>query len=127
MRTASKIALSFLRVSRRFGSFPLTSPPVGQALALDAAKRAIGAGRVRDAASVVAEIELADVALQVLGADVVIHAEDAALQDREVALDGVGMPEAAAHVFIDRMVDRAMPGELLPGGGVVWGASSVIK
>jgi hypothetical protein len=98
MRIASRIRLNLRRVSLRLGSLPLTSPPIGQALALDTAKRAVGAGRVRDAASVVAKIELADVALQVLGADVMIHAEDAALQDREVAFDSVRVPEPAANV-----------------------------
>ena len=86
MRIASRTAFSLRRESGLFGSLPLTSPPIGQALAFDATQRAVGAGRVRDAAGVVAEIELADVALQMLGADVVINAEDASLQDREVRL-----------------------------------------
>jgi hypothetical protein len=37
MRIRSKIALSFLRVSLRLRSLPLTSPPIGEALALDTA------------------------------------------------------------------------------------------
>jgi hypothetical protein len=52
-------------------------------------------------------------ALQVLGADVMVRADDLSLEQREVGLHGVGMLEAAAHVFLDRMVDRAMPAELL--------------
>ena len=91
MRIASRSILSFLRVIDRLRSLPLTSPPIGETLALDASERALGSSRVRDAAGVVAEIEFADVALEVLGADVVIHAENAALQDGEVALDGVGV------------------------------------
>jgi hypothetical protein len=37
MRIASRIALSFLRVIGRFGSLPLFNPPIGEALAFDAA------------------------------------------------------------------------------------------
>ena len=70
---------------------------------------------------VVAEVEFADVAIQVLRADVVIDAEDAALERREIALDGVGVPEPAAHVFLDRVIDRAMPAELAAHAGVVGG------
>jgi hypothetical protein len=126
MRIASRIARSFRRESGLFGSLPLTSPPIREALALDAPQRGVGAGRVGDAASVVAEVEFADVALQMLGADVVINAEDASLQDREVRLDRVGVPEAAANVLFDRVVDRAVSAELLPRAGVV-AASSVIR
>jgi hypothetical protein len=46
MRIAVRIALSFLRVIGRFGSLPLINPPIGDALALDAAQRGVGAGRV---------------------------------------------------------------------------------
>ena len=50
---------------------------------------------------VVAKIELTEVALQVLLADVMVRAGDAALQDRKVILNRVRMPEAAANVFLD--------------------------
>ncbi len=41
-----------------------------------------------------------------------IGAGDAALEDGEIVLDCVGVPEAASHIFVDRMVDRAVAGEL---------------
>ena len=59
---------------------------------------------------VVPEIELPEIALQVVRADVVVGALQPALQDREVALDRVRVPEAAADVLLDRVVDGAMPG-----------------
>ena len=34
-------------------------------------------------------------------ADVVVRAGDPALEDTEIVLDGVCMPEAAANVFLD--------------------------
>jgi hypothetical protein len=46
MRIASRIALSFLRVIGRFGSLPLINPPIGKALALNAAQSGVGAGRI---------------------------------------------------------------------------------
>jgi hypothetical protein len=64
-----------------------------------------------------AEVELAEVALEVLGADVCVGADQAALEDREVALDRVGVPEATAHVLFDGVVDGAMPAETLATGG----------
>jgi hypothetical protein len=46
MRIASRSALSFLRVIGRLGSLPLINPPIGEALALNAAQRRVGTGRV---------------------------------------------------------------------------------
>jgi FixJ family two-component response regulator len=37
-----------------------------------------------------------------------IRASDPALHDREIAFDRVGVPEATAHVFLNRMIDRAV-------------------
>src|SRR3954451_14876738 len=80
----------------------LVSPPIGQALADDPGDCLLCTLGILDAkgrALVVAEVELAEVALQVLRADVVIGADQAALQDREVRLDRVRVPEVAAHVL----------------------------
>lgn len=46
MRIAARIALSFRRVIGRLGSLPLVNPPIGEALALDAAQGGVGTGRV---------------------------------------------------------------------------------
>ena len=46
---------------------PCTSPPIGEALALDALGGQRGALHVRHVAAIVAEVELAEVTLQVLG------------------------------------------------------------
>src|SRR5271165_5716489 len=45
-------------------------------------------------------------------AHVMIDTIDATLEDREITLDGVRMC-IPAHVFVDRMNDRTMAGELL--------------
>jgi hypothetical protein len=57
----------------------LTSPPICEALALDAFRSDLGAVHAADAASVVSKVEFADVTLQVSGRDVVIGADDPAL------------------------------------------------
>jgi hypothetical protein len=44
--------------------------------------------------------------------DVVIGADHATLEDRKVALNRVRVPEIAAHVFLDAVVDAAVTGEL---------------
>lgn len=52
--------------------------------------------------------------MQVCLADVVERAEDAALQQREVAFDRVGMREPAVFdVFLGAVVDAAMAREAL--------------
>lgn len=61
-----------------------TNPPIGQALAFDALEGVVAAGDVVDpacAAAVVAEIELDEIAVQMLLGAVLI---DAALEDRRV-------------------------------------------
>jgi hypothetical protein len=55
-------------------------------------------------ALVVPEIELVKITVQVSLTDVVIYADDAALQDRKVVLDRVGMPEDCANIFLGTMI-----------------------
>ena len=62
---------------------------------------------------VITKIEFGEITLQVMLADVLVDAIDPALQDRKVAFDGVRMG-IAANVFICRMDDGPMAGELLP-------------
>ena len=90
----------------------LVSPPIGEALAGDHLQGGIGTLGVGQMAVVVAEIELANVALQVLLADVVIDADDAALQDGEVILDRVCVIERLADILFYRMIDRPVAFEL---------------
>ena len=52
---------------------------------------------------VVAEIELAKIAFQVLGTDMLVRAVQATLQDREVVFNGIGM-NVATDVFTDTLV-----------------------
>src|SRR6185437_6670437 len=76
---------------------------VGKTLPGHAAQRLGGAFRVGHAKSralVVAEIEFAEIPLQMLGADVVVSPDDAALQNRKVAFDCVGV-RLAANVLAD--------------------------
>src|SRR3954451_5055621 len=50
-------------------------------------------------------------------ANMVIDAVDAALQDREISFDGVGM-RVAANVFLDGMIDSLVAGEALADLGI---------
>lgn len=75
------------------------SPPIGQALADSAQQVFIGAFEVAHLAGVVTEVELGAVAMQMLLADVVIGADDAALQEAEEAFHGVGVEHALAAIF----------------------------
>ena len=45
-------------------------------------------------------------------ANVVVHADDAALEDRKVVLDRVGVPELSADILFDAVVDATVSGEL---------------
>lgn len=56
----------------------------------------------------VPEVEFAQVALQMRGADVVIHAIDAALEDREIALDRIRV-RVPTNVLFNAVVDRVVP------------------
>src|SRR5690606_26889397 len=106
------------RTDRRFGlrvsGLPV-NPPIGQTLSGDAFQNLVGALGILDAKAgtfVVAEVVFRQIALEVLFADVVVHAGDAALHDREIVLDRIGVPELAAHVFLDRVIDGTVPVEL---------------
>ncbi len=75
---------------------------------------AVGALRILDAEGrplIVAEVELGKVALQVLLREMVVGAHDPALEDREVALNGVRV-NVAAHVLADAVIDRTAALEL---------------
>src|SRR3546814_7099410 len=65
----------------------------------------------KGSALVVAEIELRQIALQVGRANMVVGAIDAALEQGEVALNGVGVG-VAAHVLVNAVIDALMVGEL---------------
>ena len=92
------------------------NPPIGQALASDFLEQHVGARHIAIAhrgAVVVAEIKLGDVALKVLLAYVVVRADKAALEDREVAFHRVG-GDRTARVFLLGVVDAGMLGKLFP-------------
>ena len=61
---------------------------------------------------VVAEIKFGKVPVKVLLANMVVSADDPALQDTEVAFDSVGM-RVAAHVFVLSVVNHFMAGKCL--------------
>ena len=73
---------------------------IGQPLSNDALERFGGPLVIRDLAGVVAEIELAEIALKVLRADVLVDASEPALENREVVFDHLGSG-IAAHIFVD--------------------------
>ena len=96
----STVGFSFFSVRRR----------ISQPLALEASKRDVGPFHVIDAelgAGVLPEIELGQVAIKVLGIDVLINADDAALEDRKEPFEGVGV-HVAAHPLEFGMVNRAV-------------------
>ena len=82
----------------------LTRLPVRPPLAYARLDRKDCAFPICEMAVAVAEIELADVALDMRRADVMIDAGNAALEDREIALDGVCI-NVSAHIFSDAMLD----------------------
>ena len=59
-------------------------------------------------AVVVAKIELVDVALQVLVRALLIDAAHSALEDAEIAFDGVGV-NLTTPIFFDAVLDGFMP------------------
>ena len=69
---------------------------------------------------VLPEIELGSIAMQVRFAHVKVAAEHAALEDRKEVFDRVGMPELRPDIFLDRVVDGAMPAKLPTYAGVDW-------
>jgi hypothetical protein len=90
------------------------SRSIGKPLADDAKKRLIGAGLIvhaeRDAV-IVAEIELGEVAVQVLLRAMLVDALHPALEDRKVALNGVRM-HIAANILAKGMPDGLMTGRM---------------
>jgi hypothetical protein len=100
--------------------FP-TSRSIGEPLALDAFQSAIGPLLVinpqRDPV-VVPEVEFSGVPMKMRLADVEIAAVDAALEDREIIFDGVGMPEVGADIFLGAVVHGTVAGELVADLGV---------
>src|SRR5262245_27775659 len=97
--------------------------PIGEALPADALRHSGGALAVIETglyplavnlhaglAVVVAEIKLRRIALEMLRRDMVERADDPALEDREIALDGVGM-RVTADVFTARVVHGFVAGE----------------
>jgi len=91
---------------------------VGQPPALSAFERQRGALHVVNAQPfpvAVSEIELAQIAVQVRFADVLVHAVHAAFEDREETFDGVGMG-VTAHVLIGAVLDGVVRGEVPADG-----------
>ena len=87
MRAVRQSCLSLQRlnlVAFCLGVRGLVSPPISQTLALDAFGGNLGALHVGDFASVTAEVELTNLALEMCRADVIVGADDAAFGDREV-------------------------------------------
>ena len=83
-------------------------------LALCADEQQRGPLVVGTIAGICPETELSEVAAQVRLADVVERAEYAALQQREVAFDDVGMEEAGEpHIFRGGMIDARMTRDLV--------------
>src|SRR5579862_875223 len=112
--TGSKARRRCGRLERDCRASP-TSLLIGQPLPARAFDRLRGALGIVDAkrnALVVAEIEFAEIPLQVFRRDVMIGADHAALENAEIAFNGVGVPKMAAHVFLNRMVDGAVAAEL---------------
>lgn len=97
-----------------------TNPPIGEALAADALQGIVAAFNIANtklSAIVVAEIELGEVAEQVLLSAVLVDAFHAALEDREEAFNRVGV-NAAADIFAGGVLDRLMGRKLGAGLGV---------
>ena len=93
------------------------SRSVGKALPDDALQCPIGAREIVHAerlAGIVSEIELGEVAVQMLLGAVLIDANHPALEDAKDAFDGVGV-DGVAHVLADRMLHGAVLGEELIG------------
>ena len=84
---------------------------IGQALADDTLKQpvgTVGVVAVERRAVAVAEIKLGDITVKVLRGAPLVHAAHPALEDRIVALDGVGM-DATTPVTARAVVDATVP------------------
>ena len=93
---------------------------VSESLAADAFERGVSAFCIVEASRfpmVVSEIELSDIPLKVLFSDMMVSADQTALEKREKTLDGVGM-HVAANVLVARMVDGAVLAESTSSGVV---------
>ena len=87
--------------------FVRTGPPIGKVHAPDGRRHNAVALFVVNAetyATVVADVDLRQIPMQMLLTAVLVDASEAALEDRKVALDRVGV-SIAAHVFRDGMID----------------------
>lgn len=116
---------SFARSLASFGlgthsTSPLVSCLIGEPLADDAGQDLIGAALIVHAqrhTMIVPEIELRKIAMQVLFGAMLISAAHAALENREVAFDSVGV-DFAANVLTLAMIDRVMLGDLIQQASV---------
>src|SRR5882672_6620867 len=99
------------QLNRLLGDSSLHWLAISQPLAIRRLNRLNDALPIRQIAAVVAELELGQVAVQVLLADRVINPVDPALHDGEVAFHRVG-GHVTARVFLSRMVDGFMVTEL---------------
>lgn len=102
MRSRSKVM--------RLSLWPFANPPIGQAFSRNLAQRGIGTLGIGDAlgrAMRKAEVKLVDVARQMRFADVVIGAEQPALEKPEVGLDGVAV-NVTASVFARKVIHHRM-------------------
>ena len=96
------------------------SRSIGEALADDTTKGTFGATFILDAdrtAMTISEIELCKIAVKMPLGAVLIDALHAALEDREITLDGVGVAVAALPLF-DSVVDGLVGRELLADAGI---------
>ena len=94
---------------------------VGQTLtdyALNGFGRTLNVLNAQGGAFIIPEIKLAKVALQVLFGHMMINAIDAALQDGEIAFDGIRM-RVAPNIFADAVVNGVMPSEQSPENAVL--------
>ena len=93
-----------------------TNCSVGQSLALSTNQSQIGSGMIVISGLDpirIAEVKLAEIPLQVSLGHVMVNAVDAALEDREISLDGVGI-DIPHNVFFGGVVDGAVAREVQP-------------
>lgn len=92
-----------------------TSRSIGEPLADDAGQRDIGAGPIIGTVGdtvVIAELEFASIAVQMLLVAMLINTAHPALKDREITFDGVGV-NVAANVFPCAMHNEIMRCEIV--------------
>jgi hypothetical protein len=89
------------------GARALTSPPICKALsnnALNRFRRAFHIANVKSYALTITEVEFGKVAFQMFLADMVVHAIDAALEDRKLSFDCICV-DVAANIFANAVID----------------------